>query len=219
MHDTREYAGFFVVLEGAHGSGKTTQAGRLSHWLSDLGFPVQSTREVGGTVLGEKLRCLIEDPQWAKYLEHAPKSLLFLVLAARNLHVLQVIRPALQQSKIVICERFAGSTYAIQHFADRLEWDMVHRMHTFSSEDITPHLNILLDIPARQGIARKQRQGTHGFWDKKPIEYHERIVQGYRDATCYLPNCVVVDAAVDTEHVFAEVQRHVLGLLDRPSAR
>jgi dTMP kinase len=209
MDDTREYPGLFLTLEGAHGSGKTTQVKRLADWLSVEGYRVQATREVGGTVLGENLRRLIEDPECASCLVTASKSLLFIVLAARNLHVQQVIRPALSEGKIVICERFEGSTYAIQHYADQLEWDAVRRMHVFASEGLTPDLTILLDIPARLGIARKQNQGVGGFWETRPLEYHERIAQGYRDAACRLPGWIVIDTTRDEDVVFSDLQQRI----------
>ena len=219
MYNTPKYPGFFLALEGAHGSGKTTQIRRLADWLSNQGYPVKATREVGGTVLGEKLRELIQDPEHACLLVKAPKSLLFLVLASRNLHVQRVIRPALSEGKIVVCERFEGSTYAIQHYADQLEWDTVRRMHAFASEGLTPDLTILLDIPAKLGIARKQDQGICGFWETRPLEYQERVAQGYRDAARELPGWIVIDATRSEERVFADLQQCVRSVLSKLVAR
>jgi len=219
MSNTSESPGLFITLEGAHGSGKTTQVNRLADWLSGQGYCVKATREVGGTVLGEKLRDLIEGFECASFLEAAPKSLLFLVLASRNLHVQRVIRPALSTGKIVICERFEGSTYAIQHCADQLEWDTVHRMHTFAAEGLTPDLTILLDIPAKLGIARKQDQGTCGFWETRPLEYHEQVAQGYRDAARELPGWKIIDATRSEKRVFVDLQQCVRSVLSKLVAR
>ena len=218
MHRTPKFPGLFLVLEGAHGSGKTTQARRLSDWLSDQGYPVKMTREVGGTLVGEKLRDLIEDSECASLLNEAPKSLLFLVLAARNLHVQKVIRPALEKGELVICERFEGSTFAIQHHADQLEWEIISQMHTFASQALTPDMTILLDIPAELGIARKRNQEMHGFWETRPLEYQKRIAQGYRDAACQLPGWVVIDATRDEATVFAEIQKKVRSMLGKSVA-
>jgi len=132
MHNIPEYPGFFLALEGACGAGKTTQAKRLADWLSGQGYCVKATREGGGTVLGEKLRDLIEDFECARLLATAPRSLLFLVLASRNLHVQRVIRPALSEGKIVVCERFEGSTYATQHYADQLEQLFLQGKHHYT---------------------------------------------------------------------------------------
>lgn len=206
MATTHNNPGLFVALEGVHGSGKSTQAKRLATWLSDQGFSVETTREVGGTILGEKLRDLIAAPEWATVLATDPKSLLFLVLAARSLHVQQVIRPALSSGKLVICERFEGSTYAIQHYADQLDWPTVHQMHTFACEGLTPDLTILLQVPAQLGISRKRRQNLDGFWDTRPFEYHERISQGYREAIQRFRNWVVVDGTRDEDAVFVDLQ-------------
>lgn len=219
MYNIPEYPGLFLALEGAHGSGKTTQIRYLADWLSSQGYCVKATREVGGTVLGEKLRELIQDPEYVPFLVKAPKSLLFLVLAARSLHVQQLIQPALSEGKIVLCERFEGSTYAIQHYADQLEWDTVRRMHAFASEGLTPDLTMLLDVPAELGIARKQNQGTRGFWETRPLEYHERIVQGYRDAARQLPGWIVIDATRSEERVFADLQQCVRSVLSKLVAR
>lgn len=215
MHKIPEYSGFFLAFEGACGAGKTTQAKRLADWLSVQGYGVKATREVGGTVVGEKVRELIENLEYAALLMTTPKSLLFLVLAARNLHVQQIIQPALSEGKIVICERFEGSTYAIQHYADRLDWDTVHWMHTFASEGLTPDLTILLDVPAKLGIARKQNQGIGGFWETRPLEYHERIVQGYRDAARQLSEWIVIDATRDEETVFSDLQQRIRPFLSK----
>lgn len=215
MHHTPKFPGLFLVLEGAHGSGKSTQARRLRDWLYDQACSVKMTHEVGGTLVGEKLRDIIEDPECASLLNEAPKSLLFLVLAARNLHVQKVIRPALEKGEIVICERFEGSTFAIQHHADQLEWDIISQMHIFAVQALTPDLTILLDIPAELGIARKRNQDMHGFWETRPLEYQEWIAQGYRDAACQLPRWVVIDATRDEVTVFAEIQQRVRSLLGK----
>ena len=219
MNNTSKHPGLFLALEGAHGSGKTTQIGLLAHWLSSQGYDVEVTREVGGTVLGEKLRELIQDPEHARILMEASKSLLFLVLAARNLHVHQVIRPALSESKIVLCERFEGSTYAIQHHANQLAWDTVHRMNTLASEGLIPDLTILLNVPAKLGIARKQDQGTRGFWETRPLEYQERVAQGYRDAARKLPGWKTIDATRSEKRVFVDLQQCVRSVLSNLVAR
>jgi dTMP kinase len=215
MTSPHEYPGLFIALEGAHGCGKTTQAARLAEWLLGEGCDVHATREVGGTELGEKLREIIADPLYAPALEATPESLLFLVLAARSVHIKQIVLPALYEGKVVICERFNGSTYAHQSYAACLAWDDICRMHRFASCDITPDITILLDIPASLGMARKKRQGSPGFWDIRSDDYNERVVQGYHEASQWLPNWVVIDATQEVEVVSEEVRRTVAPLLDR----
>lgn len=209
MHKVQEHSGLFIALEGAHNSGKTTQARRLGSWLSTQGYGVKVTREVGGTDLGETIRNLIVSPRWTPTLAASPKAMLFLVLAARNLHVAQVIAPALSNRKVVVCERFEGSTYAIQHYGEGIEWDMLRLMHSFSSETISPDVTILFDIPAHVILGRNQKQPRDEFWSSKSLEYHERIVEGYRAIAATLPNWLVIDGSATEDQVFLDVQRHV----------
>jgi dTMP kinase len=140
--------GLFITVEGIDGSGKTTVANAVAERLRQEGFAVVVTAEPGGTPLGERLRQLLlrEKPlsAWAEA---------FLFLAARAEHVAQVIRPALREGTIVLCDRFADSTIAYQGFGRGLPVDELRRLNEVATGGLHPHLTILLDVDLKSACS------------------------------------------------------------------
>ena len=169
--------GLFITLEGPEGSGKSTQAERLSASLGERGFTVFATREPGGTPLGDELRELLlrrPDLQITAW----PEAMLF--SAARAQLVRDVIRPQLERVDIVICDRFSDSTLAYQGWGRGLDRDLLARLQQAATEGLQPDLTLLLDLAAEAGLKRVTREKRDRL-DRETIAFHSRVRSGYRE--------------------------------------
>jgi dTMP kinase len=137
-------SGVFIVFEGIDGCGKTTQKDMLADFLSQKGYPVETTREPGGTLLGELIRELVLSP---KYQEILPLTETLLYLTDRAQHVGQKLLPALRAGRIIISERYIDSTVAYQGFGRGLDQAMLDQLNNLVTQGLKPHLTFLLDIP------------------------------------------------------------------------
>ena len=141
--------GLFLVLEGVEGAGKTTQVRLLADWLEGLGRSVTTTREPGGTALGEAVRgVLLDRPE----LEVSPQSELLLVLAARAAFVKDVVLPARARGDIVVADRFSLSTFAYQGYGRGVALESVRRLDAFARAGLEPDLTLLLDLHPEEGF-------------------------------------------------------------------
>jgi dTMP kinase len=181
----RRHPGLFITLEGVEGSGKTTQIERLARKLRAAGRRVITTREPGGTVLGEHLRKLILDPPTGADPAHRldPWAGLLLYLAARAQHVTEVIRPALEAGEIVLCDRFTDATIAYQGYGQGLPVTRLKPLIEKAAGGLTPDLTILLDLSAKKGLERVARRtslgGESNRFDRERLRFHERVRAGY----------------------------------------
>ncbi|WP_375793406.1 dTMP kinase [Chlamydia sp. 12-01] len=168
----------FIVIEGCEGSGKSSLTELLKDRLIAEGKAVVATREPGGSPLGEQVRNLILDPSTTSI---SPYAELFLFLAARAQHITNKILPALESGKIVICDRFHDSTIVYQGIAEGLGKDYVTNLcyHVVGEKKFLPNLTCLLDIPADEGLKRKQQQKSLDKFEDKPLEYHTKIREGF----------------------------------------
>ena len=165
--------GLFITFEGPEGSGKSTHSRLLAGWLKSKGYKVLHTREPGGTAIGGKLRRILLDSK--------PGSMdatveLLLYEASRAVLVSEVIRPALKSGKIVILDRFQDSTWVYQGWAGGMDRDLVERLGQMATGGLTPRRTILLDIPAREGLARVRRPNR---MEAKPRSFNEKVRRGY----------------------------------------
>lgn len=200
--------GFFIVLEGGDGSGKSTQAGRLAEALRDRGVDVLLTQEPGGTALGELVKSVFE----RRHSEvGAPalsaKTELFLFEAARADHTRVVIRPALAQGRTVICDRFVDSTLAYQGYGRGLSLDEVRRMNDIATEGLTPDLVLVFDVAPEVGLPRadggQKRRDSIG---QESLEFHRRVREGFLAiARAGGERYVIIDAGRPADEVAAEV--------------
>ncbi len=170
--------GFFITLEGLDGSGKSTQFKLLCARLKLANFQVLQTREPGGHPLAEKIRILLltteETPP-------RPEAELLLFLAARAQHVRDVIQPALQQGKVVVCERFSDSTYAYQVGGRRLPAAFVIQGNRFATNGLKPDLTLLYDLSSNTGLKRAfhAKQG-HDRMESGSRTFMEGVRRAYR---------------------------------------
>lgn len=173
--------GLFVCFEGPEGAGKTTQARRLADDLRAGGHEVVLTREPGGTPLAEAIRALVLSQAMAGgAMSPATEALLF--TAARSDHIERLIRPALAEGKVVICDRFTGSTLAYQGGGRGLDGGALTAAQFLATGGLTPDLTLLLDLPVREGLARRfaDRDGdAPNRLDAESDAFHERVRATY----------------------------------------
>ncbi|MFO0697736.1 MAG: dTMP kinase [Nitrospira sp.] len=217
----RKPSGIFITLEGGEGSGKTTQARRLCDWLTTQGRKVLHTREPGGTLLAERLRSLLLDHSVETI---APETEVWLILAARRQHVDHVIKPALQQGMIVVCDRFSDSTIAYQGYGRGLDLRVLRRMNHWATGRLVPHLTLLFDVPVRIGLTRRRSQrASQNRLDRETTRFHEKVRAGFRVLARQEPRRMVVfDASLPLESVQQSVATLITRWLSRrriPRAR
>ena len=154
--DSQMTKGLFITLEGPDGSGKTTQARLLAEWLTAQGYPLLTTREPGGTRIGEAIRAVVHD---CAHVEMSPQAEILLYSASRAQLVAEVIRPALAAGKIVLCDRYFDSTFAYQGYGRSLPLDALRAITDFAVQDLIPDLTLYLDVSPEVGLQRRERSG------------------------------------------------------------
>jgi dTMP kinase len=165
----------FITFEGVEGCGKSTQSRLLYRRLFKLAVPVVLTHEPGVTPLGKKITQLLK---WTKDVKISPFSELFLFSASRTEHLEQVIKPALRESKVVICDRFTDSTTAYQGYGRGISLEVILRINQIATDGLTPNLTILLDIPVEKGLARKRDDKLDRF-HAEHMAFHRLVREGF----------------------------------------
>jgi dTMP kinase len=173
--------GFFITFEGGEGSGKSTQVNRLAASLQASGYAVVVTREPGGTPEAEKIRNLLVQSDGGNWNAMEECLLLF---AARLNHYRTLIEPALNEKKIVICDRFSDSTRAYQGYGLGLPLEHIEAIKFLTLGSVEPDLTLLLDIPVKEGLARstKRLQAENSGEDRyegMELDFHEKLRQGF----------------------------------------
>ncbi len=198
----------FIVFEGIEGSGKSTQIARLSALLTRMGRPHLVTREPGGTRLGDALRELLLSPASAGI---DGLTELYLLEASRRMHVLEVIRPALERGTSVLCDRFGDSSVAYQGGGRQLGAAIVEDLNRQATGGLEPDVTILLDLAVEDGLARVGRRGLgEDRMEREALAFHDRVRRTYLEIAARRPERYrVVAAAAPPEAVFAEVARHL----------
>lgn len=164
--------GLFVVLEGGEGTGKSTLARALAQGLAADGHTVTATREPGGTAAGERVRELLSLPL-------APWAEAFAFFAARAQLVAEVIRPSLERGEVVVCDRFAASTFAYQGYGRGLDLELLRAANAAATGGLEPDLTLFLDVPVAAGLARQARQGDSVRTGAEALGFHQRVREGY----------------------------------------
>lgn len=168
----------FITLEGPEGSGKSTQIPLLRDFLLQQGYRVLTTREPGGTSIGDQIRAILLTNMQNCGITARTETLLF--CAARAQLVDEVIRPHLAAGDIVLSDRFADSTLAYQGYAQGNDLMALRDLLRFATGELWPDLTLLLDLPVEDGLQRKRACG--GEWnrlDAFQVEFHQRVRQGF----------------------------------------
>lgn len=204
----------FITFEGPEGSGKSTQIALLSSYLRQQGFSVLTTREPGGTLIGDRARDCVHD---VAHTMMAPTTELLLYSASRAQLVAEVIRPALAAGKVVLCDRFSDSTMAYQGYGRGLDLEDLAYITHFATGGLKPDLTLLLDIDVEKGLARRVRGGGEmNRLDLETIEFHNRVRRGYHKLAAAEPErWVVIAADGAAEAVQVDIRRVVEGRLKK----
>ena len=194
----------FITFEGPDGGGKTTQLKLLAAALREEGREIVTTREPGGTEIGDQIRAVIMN---MKNKAMDPRTELLLFNASRAQLVEELIRPSLTAGKIILCDRYADSTMAYQGYGHGLDKDELRRLLNFATGGLKPDLTLLFDISAEAGL--KRRLSNHDEWnrmDDYALQFHERVRGGFLELAAADPErWVVIDADRDPGVIHAEV--------------
>ena len=197
----------FITLEGPEGSGKTTQIKALEEHLRSQGRDVVTTREPGGTPIGDQVRAVLTN------LENTamqPRTEILLFLAARAQLVEEVIRPQTLAGKLVISDRYADSTLAYQGYGHGYDRALLRQLLEFATGSLWPDLTLLLDVDPEIGLKRKKTGGEWNRLDAYAVAFHQRVRTGYLELAALEPaRWVVIDAARPPENVQKDLRRAV----------
>jgi dTMP kinase len=199
----------FITFEGGEGSGKSFQSSVLLKLLAREEIPAIQTREPGGTPLGEEItKCL----KWQTS-PISPLAELLLFNASRSHLVETVIKPALKEGKVVICDRFTDSTIVYQGFGRQLDMETIEKINTLATGGLKPDLTILMDILPGIGLARKRGQKRDRF-EKESLSFHNRIRRGYLELAAKDPErWLVIEAGKSKQDIARQIWQKVRELL------
>lgn len=205
----------FITLEGPEGSGKTSQLPDLADFLREEDWNLLTTREPGGTDIGDQVRQIL---MRIDNTAMNPRAETLLFLAARAQLVAQVIRPALEEGRVVISDRYGDSTIAYQGYGHGNDLTVIRQMLAFATGGLTPDLTILLDVDPAIGLRRKKSEGEWNRMDAYELEFHRRVRAGYLELAREDPKrWVVLDASQSREMVQSALRQVVLARLTPPS--
>jgi dTMP kinase len=190
----------FITLEGIEGSGKTTQLRMLAARIPN----VLVTKEPGGTPTADRIRAILLDTR-AKI---DPVAELFLFAASRRQHVIEVIRPALKEGRVVICDRFTDATLAYQGFGRLLDLDRLRWLNDWATDSLRPDVTLIFDVPEELGLTRARSRNAaapvdEGRFELEDLRFHRRVREGYRTlAAAERQRYAVIDGTGTPEEVF-----------------
>jgi len=168
--------GLFIAFEGPDGCGKSTQLRFLAEYLEKSGASVIRTREPGGSPIAEKIRELLLDKDNAQ-MDAVTEALLY--AAARAEHVRKVVRPALAEGKVVLCDRFVLSSYAYQGYGRGLGTELVQRINEPALDGCLPDVTVFINIPPERAFARMNENKVRDRLESEDISFHERVFEGF----------------------------------------
>lgn len=210
--------GVFISFEGPDGSGKTTQLKKAAAALRKQGYDVLESREPGGTVLAEKVRSIVLDPDLP--INNITEVLLY--LAARSEHVEKVLAPAVAAGKIVLCDRFSDSTLVYQGLTRGLkleELTQLRQLNAFASNGLVPDMTLLLDGRPEVLLGRRDARGVSDRYENKGLDFQHAIRNGFVALAQAEPERVkIVNAEGDEDQVEALVLQEINCLLEKVKA-
>jgi dTMP kinase len=195
----------FITLEGMDGAGKSTHISSIIQQLELQGHEVVSTREPGGTALGEQLRTLLLHETMH------PETETLLMFAARREHVAQIIQPALARGAYVLSDRFTDATYAYQCGAKGVLADKVEQLEQWVHHDLQPDLTLLFDVPVEVSVARLAGARSPDKFEREPAEFFSKIRDAYLQRASKNPQRFrIIDANKTLEEVAKSVKEIIL---------
>ncbi len=204
--------GYFITFEGPDGSGKTTVATAVCEELKKRGYEVIHTREPGGIEISEKIRNIILDPE-NTMMDAKTEALLY--AASRRQHLVEKVFPAIEEGKIVICERFLDSSLAYQGYGRQLGFDEVLEINLFAIDRTYPDLTVYLDVDEQVGLDRLSDRNFKDRLDQESIDFHHRVAQGYQEVLRRFKDRIrIVDASRGKEEVIEDSLNLILELIN-----
>lgn len=208
------HVGYFITFEGVEGCGKTTQIKLLDNFLSVRGLSTVLTREPGGCPIADKIRTILLD---AENRALSPLAELMLYAAARAQHVTEIISPALDAGKIVLCDRFCDATVAYQSFGRGIDRCVIDTLNLHACQGASPDLTVLVDCDPRVGLERARRriEATSGpreeRFELEALAFHQRVRAGYRQLAADHPDrFLIIDGSAGIKEIFAAISAQVL---------
>lgn len=184
--------GKFITFEGCEGSGKSTQLRLLSERLKKEGVPFILTREPGGSDIAEQIRKIILDGKNTAMCDEC-EALLY--AAARVQHLQEVVKPALDAGKLVICDRYVDSSFAYQGYARGLGAEFIADINSFALSAYMPDLTVFLNISPAEAFKRKHGADENDRMEQLGMAFHERVYRGYLSLIEKYPRICAVDCS------------------------
>ena len=195
--------GKLITIEGGEGAGKSTNITFIKEYVEEKGLTPVMTREPGGTVLGERVRQMVLSPDSG---EVAAEAELLLMFAARAQHIRDVIRPALEQGRWVICDRFIDASWAYQGAGRGIDSQYLAFLERWILAGLMPDMTLLLDLPVETGMARVSQRGASDRFEQEQLSFFERVRAAYRQrAEDCKDRFIVIDASQDLPRVQASL--------------
>lgn len=203
-----------ITFEGIEGSGKSTQIKLVAGYLAGENIPLIVTQEPSGTDIGRKIGGILFNRE---HYDMCAETEMFLFCAARAQHVREIIMPALEQNKVVLCDRFSDATYAYQGAGRGLDPEFIKLINDYSAMGLKPDLTLLFDLPIEIGLQRatdrnnllKEPSSIDRF-EREKIEFHQRIREGYLNIFKNDPKRFrLIDANRDVNAIQEDVRRHI----------
>ncbi|HEY5585902.1 MAG TPA: dTMP kinase [Ruminiclostridium sp.] len=203
--------GLFITYEGTDGSGKTTQIKLVEEYIREKGYEVVLSREPGGTRVSELIRDLVLD---SANTEIVPLTEMILYAASRAQHVAEVIKPAVDMGKIVICDRFVDSSYAYQGCGRGVDLRIVADVNRVAIDGMVPDITFFLDIDPEIAIERRINSTGADRIEQEKIDFHTRVYDGYKKMAMLYPDRIkVIDANKSIKDIFSQIKEYLNELL------
>ncbi|MBT2637414.1 MULTISPECIES: dTMP kinase [unclassified Bacillus (in: firmicutes)] len=206
--------GIFITIEGPDGSGKTTILQMLAQNLEKEGYAVVATREPGGIDIAEQIREVILDPENTAM---DPRTEALLYAAARRQHLAEKVKPALEEGKIVLCDRFVDSSLAYQGHARGLGINEVYSINEFAIENMMPAMTLYFDVAPEIGLERinKNKGREVNRLDLEKLDFHQKVREGYLILAEMFPKRIVkVDASKELDTVYGQAEAEIKTLIN-----
>ncbi len=197
--------GLFVAFEGPEGAGKSTQLRLLNDRLRANGIGPLVTKEPGGTPVGGRIRSLVLDPA----LSMVPLSEFLLYTASRAQLVAEVLCPALEAGRLVLCDRFTGASVAYQGYGRGLPLELIHTFSQQATGGLKPDLTLLFDLEPEVGLARVARRGQKDRLEQADLSFHKRVREGFLRQAEADPTWMTLDATASEAALSEKVWRAV----------
>ncbi|MXW47566.1 MAG: dTMP kinase [Gammaproteobacteria bacterium] len=204
--------GKFITLEGLDGAGKSVAMEAVVSTIQEAGFEVVTTREVGGTPIGEKLRKLV----LSRDSDILPNAEVLLMFAARSQHLEQLILPNIEAGRWVVCDRFTDSTYAYQGGGRELPFDRIAQIEQWTQGEFRPDLTLVFDADIKTAQQRVRQMDSPDRFEKEADAFHNRVRTAFiRLHNLHPERIKCIDATLDVDEVKDISQRYIKEFIDQ----